>query len=104
MSERFNFSSTKNGPSVRAAVRTQLAPVLVVPVAVDAEVSVAPAAPAAQARRADWDTTTLAAPLAAKPSRSRRLRRARAGEDSVSRILLDIVNLKAEVTMARNHY
>jgi hypothetical protein len=55
MSERFNFSSTKNGPSVRAAVKTQLASVVVVPVgaAVDAEVSVALAAPAAQAIRTD---------------------------------------------------
>jgi hypothetical protein len=107
MSERFNFSSTKNGPSVSAAVRTQLAPVVVVPVgtAVDDEVSVAPAAPAAQAIRTDWDTTTLAAPFAANPSRSRRLRRARVGDaDRLSRNLLDITNLKARVIMTPSHY
>src|ERR1700738_1411427 len=90
MSERFNFSSTKNGPSVSAAVRTQLAPA-VVPVVLVLEVSVALAAPAEQASSTDCDTTTLAAPLAANPRRSRRLRRARAGDsDKVSKNLFDM--------------
>jgi hypothetical protein len=59
-------------------------------------VSVALAAPAEQARRTDWETTTLAAPLAANPSRSRRVRRARSGDaDRAPRNLFDTADLKS---------
>jgi hypothetical protein len=77
MSDRFSISSTKYGPSVRAAVNTHVElPVVGVVVVPPVEtVSVALAAPDAQLRSTDCDTTTLAAPFAAKPSKSRRLSR-----------------------------
>src|SRR5512132_3168454 len=93
MSARLSFSSTKNGPSVRAAVKTQVAlpleaddPLL----SVVEDVSVALVPLDAQAARSECDTTTRAAPFAANPSKSRRLRRVGVGE-KVSRSLLVIV-------------
>ena len=84
MSERLSNSSTKYGPSVSAAVRTQVAlPVVGVlvepPFELVSVVSVAFVAAAAQLASSDCETMTLAAPFAAKPSRSRRLRRVRGG-------------------------
>src|SRR5215210_5302604 len=78
MSARFSFSSTKNGPSVSAAVRTQVGlpagrAELVLPVRAVVVVSAELFPPDAQATRTDCDTTTLAAPFAASPSKSRRL-------------------------------
>src|SRR6266566_2840831 len=92
MSDRFNISSTKNGPSVRAAVRTHVelpvvGVVVVPPVAVVSVESVARVAAAAQLTSSDCDTTTLAAPFAAKPSKSRRLNRVRGGKTFPRRLL-----------------
>src|SRR5437016_7481397 len=73
MSKRLSFSSTKNGPSVSAAVRTHVAlPVVGVVVPLEV-VSVTVLADTSQLASSDCDTNTLAAPSAAKPSRSRRL-------------------------------
>ena len=76
MSPRFSFSSTKNGPSVRAAVRTQLGlpagrAEVVLPVRAVVVVSLELFPPDAQATSSDCDTTTLAAPFAARPSNAR---------------------------------
>src|SRR4026209_1842710 len=78
MSARLSFSSTKNGPSVSAAVRTQLGlptgrAEVVLPLREVVVVSTELFPPDAQATRTDCDTTTLAAPFAARPSKSRRL-------------------------------
>src|SRR5437667_11455152 len=70
MSDRFSFSSTKYGPSVRAAVRTHVGEA-VVPAAVP--VLSAAAAVAAEQARSGCDTTTIAAALAARSSSSRRV-------------------------------
>src|SRR5438067_10082206 len=69
MSERFNFSSTKYGPSVRDAVKTQVVSALP---PTDRPVVVASTASAAQLTT-PCETTISMAALAAFPNISRRL-------------------------------
>jgi len=73
ISERLSFSSMKYGPSVRAAVRTQLLPVVVSVVG-----SVTPAVELVEQAPSVCETTTVAAAPATLPNSSRLLRGAAA--------------------------